>query len=432
MRSFLILTVVVCASFTFQTASNAGEPRTAPTLSDAVEMAKTAPGDIVVLVTGSDWHPGSMKFLRDVFETSAFRNSLGGDVILVHVDHTEAAAANKEKDKKNNLGRYLFQVPLIGLYDAQGRDIGQLTENLESTPVDGVASQINELITKRKERDQLWEQATKVQGKARADLLGKSLELMNIGWGINESYRPKVDAYKPVLAEIKASDPKDALGWQARYEFQPYKLLDEVTALAGKGQHNKALATIDEVLENKHLPVEYRQRALAAKYAVFSRWKNHEKEALKVLEEIRQLDPDSLLGLGAQGYAEFFTGPVDLKYGWRPHHVQQEWTTWEVDVTPQIGAAGFYQLELNRYWNVGKNNISVKSIVIEMNGEKVWSRDKEGKPNFEEIVELPEVKGRKVMLKIEAKGERGTDSSGTISIKPYYIPATSASTGKPA
>ncbi len=426
MRNLVMLLVVIVS---LSAGVIAAETRTAPTLSDALEMAKAVPGDIVVLVTGSDWHPGSMKFLRDVFETSAFRNALGENVILVHVDHTEAEAAKpkQERDKKNNLNRYLFQVPLIGLYDAQGRDIGQLTENLEQTPVDGVATQIQELLAKRKERDELWEKATKVQGKARADLLGKSLELMNVGWGINETYRPKIDGYKPVLAELKASDPQDQLGWQARYEFQPYKLLEEVTGLAEKGQHNKAIATIDNVLENKQITVEYRQRALAAKYAVYRRWKNHEKESLQVLKEIQKLDPNSLMGLGAQGYAEFFTGPVDLKYGWRPHHVQQDLSTWEVDITSQVGEAGFYRLELNRYWNVGRHNIKVKSLTILMNGEQVWSADKPMKPKIEEIVELPQAKGRQVLLRIEAQGDGGTDSAGTISMKAYYLPGVNHS-----
>jgi hypothetical protein len=403
----------------------AGKPRRVPTLGDAKQLAQKVPGDILVLVTGNDWNATSVKFKREVINSPAFAAAMGDELILVEIDMPENDPEGKKAalyHDANDLHRYVFRTPLIGLYDANGRDFGQLDVGLEKMSVDEVVTAIRQLIELRKQRDQLWAQANQAKGAQRANLLGQGLAVIQFGWGIRESYHPHHDDYQPVLEELKDLDPQDTSGWLGRFSFDPYKLLTTTKEMGEKQQHAAALTVVEDALKNKRLTPEYRQRALAVKYSVYFNWKGHDAEALNVLHEIEKIDNKSLMGIGAQRWATYLTGPVDLEYGWRKQNVQANFATWEIPISEKMGRAGFYRLKLAKgYFGTGSNNLVIRSLKIEIDGKTVWSVDKEFRPTFEEIIELPELGTGKAILKIDAKGDGGTDSYGNITLEPYYL-----------
>jgi len=421
--SAILVCLVGCLTL-LPVAQAAGKPRRAPTLVAARQLAEKAPGDILLLVTGSDWNPGSVRFKKEIINSPAFAAEFGEDLILVEIDMPENDPDGKKAAlyrDANDLRRYVYRTPLLGLYDAQGRDCGQLDQGLEKMSAAEVATAIKRLITVRRQRDQLWTQANRLKGIQRAELLGQGLTLIQFGWGINESYHPHADDYQPVLDELRNADPGDSTGWLGRFTFDPYKLLAASKERTDAKQYEAALAEIEKVLSNKRLTPEYRQRSLAVKYSVYQAWTGHETEKLDVLREIEKIDPNSLLGLGAQRWARYQTGPADLEFGWRKQNVQTKYTTWEIPISHKLGQPGFYRLRLEYAWGVPAQQISIRALMIDIDGKTVWSRNEVVHPKFEEIIELPALGKGTAILKLEVKGDRGTNSHGRITLEPYYL-----------
>ncbi len=401
-----------------------GDLRRAPTLSSAQEMAKKSPGDIVVIVTGSDWNATSKKFKTDVIDSPGFQKAFGDEVILVEIDRAEGDPDGKKARQytgANDLRRYVFRVPMIGLYDSTGRDIGQFAIGLEKMPVESVVKSIKQRISLRQKRDQLWADANKATGAKRAELLGQGLAVIGIGWGRNEDYHPRRNEYQPMLDELKKADPDDSAGWMARFSFDPDQLFFDCEELWKKNQHDESLAKLDRLLKNPTFTPEYRQRVLALKYAAYKRWPGHEKESLAMLRQIDEIDSKSFMGLGARGWTNYLTGPADLVYGWRNQNVTAEYSTWNIPISDVLSEPGFYRLKLEQAGSIGSKNIVIRSLAVEVNGKAVWSVNKELRPTIEEVIELPAAGTGRAVLIIQAKGDGGTDSYGTIILEPFYL-----------
>ncbi len=57
----------------------------------------------------------------------------------------------------------------------------------------------------------------------------------------------------------------------------------------------------------------------------------------------------------------------------------------------------------------------------EIDGNTGWSNDKQFRPPFEEMIELPELGKSQAILKIDAHGAGGTDSYGAFTFEPFYL-----------
>jgi hypothetical protein len=127
------------------------------------------------------------------------------------------------------------------------------------------------------------------------------------------------------------------------------------------------------------------------------------------------------MGIGARGWANYLTGPVDLAHGWRKHNASANFQTWNIPISHVLREPGIYRLTLDRAGGVGSNNIIINAMAVEVGGKTVWLHVKEVRPRIEEIMALPAAGANKAILRIQAKGDGGTDSYGSITLEPFFL-----------
>ncbi|MCW1883129.1 hypothetical protein OKA04_00210 [Luteolibacter flavescens] len=262
----------------------------------ALQKAKSGGQDIAVLFHGSDWcTPG--KKLASRWTSVDFEKAAGNDLLILDIDRKENPSDDDEALAKLNEACPVKprSLPAIALFDKDGRLVA-LREGMPELDSLGRPQQaIQRAIDVRKKRDDLWQRAADMLGPRKATQLAAGLDLLGIGVG------PK-DAYKPVIDEMKKADPGDSSGAVARYTFPGRKLLELAVDQGKAGKFTDADAEIGSWLEKPQLTKDQKQEALAARFALYQRWPEKKTGLAAVLKEIERLDPKSDLGSAATTY----------------------------------------------------------------------------------------------------------------------------------
>ncbi len=268
----------------------------APDFASALALAQGKPdATIVVLLHGSDWCPPGEPLAKR-WTSGEFAGAVSSEVILVAVDRPEKQTdETKALAKKNEKCAVAAQsYPAIAVYDRDGRLFGLRDGLAEITGMGELTVSLGRVSAARRQRDQLWAEAEKMSGPAKAEKLGAGLDLMSQGLG------PK-DVYKPILEALKKADPEDATGYAATYTFNGRRLL-ETAVSKGKDSPAEVEAELNVWSAKKRLSTRQRQELEAARFALYERWPQKKDERKKVLERMHSLDPKSDLGQAAESY----------------------------------------------------------------------------------------------------------------------------------
>ena len=292
----LILTLHLSAQATATRAAN---------FKAAKEAAKKDGKDFLVFVHGSDWYQPGEELKAKVWDTNDFAAGLD-DIILTSIDHQENpsdAHKNLVEVHNKNFKYRINNYPAIVFFDLDARPYGDIQGLRRNDTLKQILQQIAAVRMRRIQRDKHWQQAYASEGQRKAELLGFGLDAMDIGLGYK-------GIYKSILKEIKQADPEDKSGFAGKYEFNPGKIVGQAQKLAGEKKYDEALTYVDEQLNCKRLTNYQRQRGMAARFATYRKWKDHEQDAAQALKDIVAIDPGSDMGQGAQRLHDSLYGPA--------------------------------------------------------------------------------------------------------------------------
>lgn len=261
----------------------------------ALELARHEKADIAVLFHGSNWCPPGRAYLAR-WESPEFRaRALAAQVVLVEIDRVEnpGEAAVALAKRNEACGVVPRSYPALAYFDSEGRMIGMLEGLPGLGPVGQLDRAVGQLRDRRIARDTAWKRAEGLDGPARAEWLGRGLDAMEIGLG------PK-KVYGPVFDQMKTLDPEDRSGYLGKYTFPGQGLMEMALNKAGAGQHAEAERELDKWLANRRLSRVQQAELHAARYALYTRWTGREDRAASALGSLRQVDPESHLGKGAE------------------------------------------------------------------------------------------------------------------------------------
>jgi len=262
----------------------------------ALEKAKSGGQDIAVLFHGSDWCLPGKKY-GDYWKSENFAKFAGQDLLILDIDRKESPTKEEEALAKKNEACPVKprSLPAIALFDHEGRLVALREGTPELDSLGKPEQAIQRAVDVRKKRDDFWKKAEGARGPQKAGILASGLDLLALGTG------PK-EIYKPVVEEMKKADPEDRSGAVARYTFPGRKLLDKAVSDGKDGKFAEADAEIGDWIKKPQLTKDQRQEALAAKFALYQRWPEKKSELAGILREIEKLDPKSELGAAAKSY----------------------------------------------------------------------------------------------------------------------------------
>ncbi len=360
------------------------------------------------------------------------------------------------------------KMPRLSLLDAQGRPVGAYpTLSIRLTATD-LAKELKTLRARREKRDALWAKAQAAAGPAKAELLRRSLDALNLGrdpeFGRNDGWGTGANGpYEVVAKEMKAADPKDdsgavrwlgfsqgawgAIPWQPTVKDAKGVVTRQGNEwwkeLEGKPQPTDAdYAAADACIQrelddprNRLLENDHRQHILKNRYDLRLRQSKGDHTNEKVLEiqrEIAKIDPDTFWGVGAVGYLgmyrrseqPFITYGFDAKYQTQPG--AHSWLL--ADAWKDVDHAGAYAFTVN--YGGGKDALKITRVAVVVGGRELASGKPEaGKETLDaahRMVEIPLTcalpKDAKAQLKVDYEAKAGPlDLIGGFAVEPVLV-----------
>jgi hypothetical protein len=342
-----------------------------------------------------------------------------------------------------------YRCPRIAIVDSEGRAIAAIdTLRGDLTPA-ALAKNIRKLRETRIARDELLALAEKAQGTEKAERLRQSLDVLGFA-----SWPGNGNCYKPIHDLIKQLDPQDQSGAVRWLGFPgdpksgvPWAKPAWNEALDTQGgkktltdaDYQEAIARVDKELadpRNKILSHENIQRMMVAKFHIYKSWKGHEEERFRIQQEIADLDPNTLWGIGARGYIGMYCKSATpyLTYGWKPNQLKPGLNSWRMTDTGYfIDHPGKYKITLAH--GGGATTLKVKRLAL-LDGATVIA---EAKPEADlgpgpnaSVVGFLDVSawkpGRSYVLLAEIEASGQPDNSGKFAIEPWLEEPVAATT----
>ncbi|NNM28614.1 MAG: thioredoxin family protein, partial [Akkermansiaceae bacterium] len=240
---------------------------------------------------GSDWCGWCIRLKNEVFDQDPFKQKSGDHFILVELDfpRDQSKLSKETKDQNQALGKkYSVQgYPTIILADAQGRPYAQ-TGYQEGGP-EKYLEHLADLRTKREERDAALAAAAKLDGVEKAEALERA---------IGDFPDAVIDNFYGDIAEtILAADPEDTTGFKKTRDYRDsvsaYE--DKVEQLFVAKDFDGVRKLADEFLESHNPTGMDRQHILMGKFMAIVE-QGDEPGALKLLDDIKAIDPESEIG----------------------------------------------------------------------------------------------------------------------------------------
>lgn len=319
--------------------SLSGAAQRAADYPEAQNLAKQQGSDIVVLVVGSDWNQPSKRY-AETWNDATFAKTLPDKMVLLCWDKVENPdEAGKALTLKNkDCPAAVRSVPGLALIDKDGRLVGTRNGTQELGEPRQLSLHIKSLTATRVQRDELWKRAEQVQGARRAEALGQGLDVMKQHLGHRK-------VYDPVFQEMKKADPDDKSGYVGKYQFPGADLAPQVL---GNYVQKKLFAEGENYLlqwhRNSRLDPEQRQQLHAARFCLYQHWPEKQSLARKALEDLRDVNPKSVMGQSASRYLSHLFPPLTYEGGWKPTHLKGEKSSWKIDVSRQITQKSDYSL----------------------------------------------------------------------------------------
>lgn len=244
---------------------------------------------ILMDFTGSDWCPPCKVLAKNVFSTDEFKAEAPKHYVLLLLDFPndksqqspqEIEQNPKLKDKYNVSG-----FPTILLTDQNGVPFAKLA-GYDDTPVAEYVAELTRIAGIRKQRDELFAQAERAEGIAKAKLLDQALSLLDA--------EVAASAYSDTIQEIMDLDATDATGLKTKYEKQlnRAKVQTVIDDIRQSGDLDESIAKLDALINELNLGDEVLQEVLYEKGYTFFR-KGEKEESKSTLEAAQKLAPES-------------------------------------------------------------------------------------------------------------------------------------------
>lgn len=277
----------------------------APTIDEALAMAKAQHRTVIVEFTGRDWC-GACKHLHGkIFSSPEFEAAVNDRYVVTELDYPRAPGLiaqipDEEKARRQGImDSYGIQgLPSVVLLDEDGLPFAIIVGTRQD-PASYLA-ELDKAQTVRAQRDAAFARAQGLSGIEKARALAEGLSVLP---------RTCQDKYEDVLKEIKVLDPENTLGFNnmlgagERLAAQTKEFQDLCdTYLVGKDDVDSvrlAIDKLDEFLARTDLDPVIRQLALRAKgdcYAMFYSIDNSPECFVKTVEcfrEALECAPDS-------------------------------------------------------------------------------------------------------------------------------------------
>ncbi|MEI6714333.1 MAG: thioredoxin family protein [Verrucomicrobiota bacterium] len=261
--------------------------------------AASSKKDLLLDFTGSDWCSWCIRLRKEVFDLPAFKEAAPKDFVLVELDFPQdKERISPETSKQNEALQAQYSVkgyPTIYLADAEGRPYAQT--GYQKGGADEYLKHLASLKEIRVKRDAAFAKASGLSGVEKAaatkeglDALGEDLVAVH---------------YKETLKQIKELDPKDTLGVDAKFGYVAALAELDGSLVAKRAAGGDALrAVADEFLAKypKATPTQ-KQQALLSVLNYLAPPKDN-AAALKLLGDVKALDPDSETGKQAASIME--------------------------------------------------------------------------------------------------------------------------------
>lgn len=263
----------------------------------AKKQAAEGKMDLLIDFTGSDWCGWCIKLVDEVFSKDAFKSGVKGKFVLVELDFPRDEAKLDDKTKAQNAKlQEQFGIqgfPTIVLADAEGRPYAS-TGYQEGGP-EKYVGHLDELRKKRGVRDEALAKAGKAEGVEKAEALLAALD------GLSDEMI--AGCYGGVIEQIKAADPDDKTGFAKRagQKAAMAEIEEKIGEFFQKEDLDGALAYVDKAVAEKGLEGETKQQAMAMKIILRANQGKFD-EALKTLEEVKAIAPDSELAGQLDGF----------------------------------------------------------------------------------------------------------------------------------
>lgn len=366
----------------------------------AAELAKASDKDVAVVLDGSDWSHRSRPLREMVAKSDGL---LAPGHVVVTVDNpeqpNEASRALAERNK--GFGFRPWNLPGLALADARGR-VHAYIPAADAADAKALSEKLVAALGARAKMRAALAEASGLQGKEKADALGRALAAIDLGLARGQ--------YGDVVREIAALDPQDATGWRLRYEFDDLGFLEgTVLRLTGSGKADEALREIDRRLANDKISLDQRQRLQAARFAAL-RQSGRMPQALEVLERMGNEDPNGQFGRGARSLHAFHTQPVKLRgWSWDGWDMRPEPSPMEIDASGKVSGPGNYAV-MTKGWG-----LHIRSVAL-VGGDKILAETNHQQGGLWKL-SLTERPAGPIRLRLIANGQGWYDGRGTIELK---------------
>ena len=280
--------------------------------------------DTLLLEIGSDWDPSSAS-VRKLYESDAFRSALPEKTRFGVWDDCESPtdAVKAENEKWTAFHQRTVRGPALFAFDAQGRCYLRFENLLSSMKPADLASKVKDAQAVYKKAVDLFAKAAEAEGVEAAELYGLGFEALDPylpgateNWVLNERETSRgKNAFAREWAALKAADPNDRSGWQARFtRHDGFDDIFKADDLTRNRKLNEVQAFIAELRDanQTHWTVEQKQSVDLAEFA-FLRYTNKKADGIELLKKIVAAGPDTIWGACARGYLKIETARGELK-----------------------------------------------------------------------------------------------------------------------
>ena len=259
----------------------------------AKKQAAEGKMDLLMDFTGSDWCVWCTRLNDEVFSKDAFKKGVKDKFVLVELDFPrDQSKVTPEVKAQNEKLRDKYQIqgyPTIILSDSKG--LPYATSGYRPNGPEKYVENLDKLIQTRVDRDKAFEKAKGSEGVEKAKALYSGLKAMkDLPDEMLKSF------YGDVIEEIKKLDPKDETGIvKKEKEAKQLEEIGNKTVGMLRGQDfDGAMSYLDKAVKEAGFEGEVKQEALAMKILILA---NQGKlaEAIKMLDEIKKIAPDSEL-----------------------------------------------------------------------------------------------------------------------------------------
>lgn len=276
------------------------KPTRSPNFVEATALAKKSDRPLAVYVHGSSWHGASKRFHDLIWTKPEFTSAIKQDLLLTNIEvkqHLDKEAAKKHAETyKGWNDKTVRTYPAIQVYGFDGHLLTTLSgaelRNLSS--INALTSRLDQLTELAKQRRDLLGKITAAKDEEKLPLLSQLAELPFA----NE---PKI------IEQLKALDPDDKTGWQARLSFKNWDFVRHITRLVNADKHDEALAEIENHLtlsgqspERLALIHGAKGRVLAAQEKLPDAW--------TAFQKAHQCDPKGPNGIAMLAYGTRVAG----------------------------------------------------------------------------------------------------------------------------